>query len=592
MASPWWPRGAEQYVLVLLAGGHLAGVASCSGWLSGASGRFSGKTVLVRPVPVPLTSLVGRSEEQREVLGALEQHRLVTLTGTGGVGKTRLAQEVGRAHHGDVAWVDLASLGDQRLVGATVVRALGLTEAPAGDAAAVVTDAVGDNELLLVVDNCEHLLDAVAGLLAASLVSCPSLRVLATSREPLRVAGELVFLVPPLPVIAVADELPDAVRLFADRARLAGARLELTDGGAAGVASLCRRLDGIPLAIELAAARVRGLGVSQILASLDDVLGLLTGGARVGLARHRTLEQSVAWSYDLLDGCEQALFRRLAVFAGEFSLPGVVAVAAGDPVVPGQVLDLLAALVDKSLLQPTFRAGRARYRLLEVVRQFARQRLDAADETADVHARHAAWVALEAERRSPLLFGDRILEILEDLEDDLDDIRAAAAWARAGGKHDLALRLLCAPLLLWICRYPAEGRQRVEAALEAAEPVDPGILARAQVAASWLSLYVFENQPSEAHACRALTLATDLGEPVVQAQARTLLGWNALFLSPATAGPILVAAAGESRAAGDHHHLAHALAGLGFRPLTRGKPVTPWAIWASRSWWPARPVTR
>jgi predicted ATPase/DNA-binding CsgD family transcriptional regulator len=554
-----------------LAGGHLAGVASWSGWLSGASGRFSGKTVVVRSVPVPLTSLVGRSEERREVLGALGQHRLVTLAGTGGVGKTRLAQEVGRAHHGDVAWVDLASLGDQMLVGATVVRALGLTEAPAGDAAAVVTDAVGDSELLLVVDNCEHLLDAVAGLLEASLVSCPSLRILATSREPLRVAGEFVFLVPPLPVAAVGDELPDAVRLFADRARLAGARLEFTDGTAAEVASLCRRLDGIPLAIELAAARVRGLGVSQILASLDDVLGVLTGGARVGLARHRTLEQSVAWSYDLLDGCEQALFRRLAVFAGEFSLPGVVAVAVGDPIVPGQVLDLLAALVDKSLLQPTFRAGRARYRLLEVVRQFARRQLDAAGETVDVHARHAAWVAGEVERRSPLLFGDRILEVLEDLEEDLDDIRAAAAWARAGGKHALALRLLCAPLLLWICRYPAEGRQRVEAALETEEQVDAGILARAQLAASWLSLYVFESQSSKAHAWRALTLAADLGGVVVQAQARTLLGWNALFLAPATAGPILAAAAGESRAAGDHHHLAHALAGLGFLSAHQGK---------------------
>ncbi len=356
------------------------------------AGRPAALTGL-RSVPVALTSLVGRSEQLHEVLGALRDHRLVTLTGIGGVGKTRLAQAVADAHSGGVAWVDLAPLSEEALIGATVARVLGLTEAPHGDAAAIVAKALGDADLLLVVDNCEHLIDEVARLLETWLGSCAGLRVLATSREPLRVPGELVSAVPPLQVTAGGDGLPDAARLFAERARMAGATLELTNETTQEIGSICRHLEGIPLAIELAAARVPSLGVPQIVDALDQVLGILTAGSRTAPTRHRTLERSIAWSHALLDGRERALFRRVAVFVGEFSPASAIAVCAGAPIEPDQMLELLAALVEKSLLQPTLRDGRARYRLLDVVRQFARGQLATADETHDVHSRHATWQA-------------------------------------------------------------------------------------------------------------------------------------------------------------------------------------------------------
>lgn len=521
---------------------------------------------------IPLTRLIGRQTEQREVSAALREHRLVTLTGIGGVGKTRLARSVVDGWRGETAWADLTLIDDPILVVPTVGRSLGLVEAPRGDPAARVIDAVGDRALLLVVDNCEHLVDAVAGLVERLLSSCPRLRVLTTSRESLRSAGERVWPVPALSVDAAGDELPDAVRLFVERARSVGAAIEPADATIEEVVTLCRCLDGIPLAIELAAARARLLGVSQTVAALDDALGVLTRGTRTGAARHQTLERSLAWSYDLLDHRERALLRRLSVFAGEVSVSAARAVCSGAPVEPDETLDVMAALVDKSLLQPIFRGGQARYRLLEVVRQFARHQLEVAGEADVSRRRHAAWVADEVGRRTPDQFGDRIVEVFDDLELVLDDVRAATTRALAEHDRDLALRVLSDPLLFWICRHPAEGRRAIEEALAAEGTTEPRTLAQAHVTASWLCFYVWDAFAAQAHAERAAALATDIDDPVLQAQADTLYAWALVFLSPASAAPALDTAVKECREADDRHHLAHAVAGLAFSALHHGRP--------------------
>ena len=371
-------------------------------------------------LPIPLTSFVGRSRERAEVARLLATTRLLTLTGAGGCGKTRLALAVASdlvpVYHDGVVLVELAALADPILVPQAVAAALGVHEEPQRPLIATLIDTLRPKQLLLVLDNCEHLIDACARLAATLLGACPRLRLLATSRESLGVAGETGWLVPSLSLPAaqpLADANADlistlmaseAVGLFVERAAAALPTFALTTDNALAVAQVCRRLDGIPLAIELAAARVKVLTVAQIAARLGDCFRLLSAGSRTALPRQQTLRAAIDWSYDLLAKPERALFRRLAVFAGGWTLEAAEAVCA-DAALPNRILDsdvleLLAHLVDKSLVVvDTPPSGDARYRLLETMRQYSQEKLHDSAEAASIHQQHVALFS-PAGRRS------------------------------------------------------------------------------------------------------------------------------------------------------------------------------------------------
>src|SRR5215212_7343654 len=344
-------------------------------------------------LPEPRTNFVGREREMVEVKRMLAMTGLLTLTGTGGCGKTRLALEVARELVGtyqDGVWlVELAPLSEGALVPQVIAGTFGVQEQPGRPLLESLLDALDDKEMLLVLDNCEHLIDAVASLTIALLDSCPRLTVLATSRERLSVTGEVTWLVPPLSVPGTGDTLTveelegyESARLFADRASKGNPGFELTPENARAVSQVCTRLEGIPLAIELAAARVGILSAGQIFERLDHSLKLLMGGGRTEDHRHRTLRATLDWGYELLDEPEQALFGRLSAFAGGFTLEAAESVGArGEGMEEEDVLELLTMLVDKSLVvaEESWERG-ARYRLLEPVRQYAREQLDASGE--------------------------------------------------------------------------------------------------------------------------------------------------------------------------------------------------------------------
>src|SRR6185436_18810781 len=315
-------------------------------------------------LPLPLTPLLGRERELDETTRLLESTRLLTITGAGGSGKTRLALElahrIGERFDG-VYWVDLASIAEPELIGQRILDALSIREAPAAGEMQVIIDQLRDRPTLLVLDNCEHLIHAAAIAAEAILRGCGRTTIVATTREALGIAGEQAWLVPPL-------STSDASQLFEERARAVVPSFAIDANNAAAVARICTRLDGIPLAIELAAARVKVLTVEQIGERLSDAFRLLSSGSRT-LPRHRTIRETIDWSFRLLSPDEQALFRRLAVFAGSFTLDAAEAICGGD------VLGLLSALVDKSLV-----LFDVRYRLLETVRQFAAEKLAQAGE--------------------------------------------------------------------------------------------------------------------------------------------------------------------------------------------------------------------
>src|SRR5829696_7495327 len=424
----------------------------------------------------PRTSFVGREREILEVKRTLSATRLLTLTGTGGSGKTRLALEVARdlvGSYADGVWlVELAPLSEPGLVAQEVARALGAQEQPGRPLLESLLDTLDDKEMLLLLDNCEHLIDAVASLTITFLDSCPRLRVLATSRERLGVTGELTWLVPPLSVPGAGDTLPveelegyESARLFADRASKGHPGFELTPENARAVSQVCTRLEGIPLAIELAAARVGIPSAGQIFERLDHSLKLLTGGGRTEDHRHRTLRATLDWGYELLDEPEQALFGRLSAFAGGFTLEAAESVGArGEGMEEEDVLELLTMLVDKSLVvaEESWERG-ARYRLLEPVRQYAREQLDASGEAEAIGSRYAEFFLALAEEAEPELKGPRQVEWLDRLETEHDNLRAALSGSLGRGV-DLGPRMAGALCLFWYTRgYLSEGRTYLEA---------------------------------------------------------------------------------------------------------------------------------
>ena len=440
-------------------------------------------------VPVHLTRFVGRGRELGEVERLLAGGaRLLTLTGAGGSGKTRLAAEVAaRAVHdvGRVAWVDVAPLTDATLVAQQAAAALRVVERPGVGPMGALLAAIGTDPLLLVLDNCEHLVDACAGLAETLLRGCPQLVVLATSREALGVASETAWLVPPL-------DGAEAVQLFVERAQASLPSFAVGDANLAAVREICRRLDGIPLAIELAAARVRVLSPEQIAERLDDAFRLLTSGSRTALPRHRTLRATMEWSYALLGSRERVLLRRLAVFAGGFTLDAAEAVCAGGELEAEDILDGVAALVDKSLVVMDAERTDARYRLLETVRQYADERLAEAGELERLRERHALFFVDFAELAEPhLLGGAGDLAWLARVTAEGDNLRAAAAWTEEDdARNDLLLRLGVAVNWFWFATGQfREARQRLAVGIARAADADTLLLGRAYVALAYLAVW-------------------------------------------------------------------------------------------------------
>ena len=428
-------------------------------------------------LPAETSSFVGRERELSEVRALLAGTRLLTLTGPGGCGKTRLALRAAREAAGGFGgawWVELASLSDPGLVEQAVAGALGVREAPGRSLLGACAERLGSGGALLVLDNCEHLVGACAALAEALLRACPDLKVLATSREALGVAGETVWPVPALslpPPEEAADPGAlaryEATRLFLERAAAAAPGFGLTERSAAEVSRVCRRLDGIPLAIELAAARTRVLSVGQIAERLEGALRLLTGGSRTASPRQRTLRATMDWSYGLLPEGERALFRRLAAFSGGFTLEAAEEVCSGEGVERGEVLDLLSRLVDKSLVVVDRRGGEPRYGLLETVRQYGRERLEESGEGAAVAHRHARCFLRLAEEAGRGMLGPRQTAWLGRLEREHANLRAALAWFREEGEAERGLGMAAALVRFWWYRgYYSEGRAWLEGFLE------------------------------------------------------------------------------------------------------------------------------
>ena len=441
-----------------------------------------------------LTRFVGRKAEVDTVVGLLSAQRLVSLTGVGGVGKTRLAVEAAArvlADDGfpDGVWlVELAHLTEPRLVAKAVAGVLGVEEGDDQPLEQLLAAHLRTRDVLLVVDNCEHLVDACAELLDTLLRTAPRLRVLATSRERLGVPGELAWTVPPLDVTGDEGQ-PEAVELFVDRAVLVRPDFVPDAAGTEAVAAICRRLDGLPLAIELAAARLGALSVQEILDRLDDRFRLLADGFRTGLPRQQTLEAAVAWSHDLLTADEQRLLRRLAVFRGGFTLDAAEAVCAGAGVDAPAVLELLGRLVRKSLVVARQTPDdRTRYRLLETIRQYADARLAEADETSAHRRRHAELYRDLAERfHDEVQTGWAPSPWQARLEHELDNVRAALSWSLEHGAAETAARTAGALFLSWQEGHFIEGRRWLRAALAAGDSIAPRWRARALLAESVLA---------------------------------------------------------------------------------------------------------
>ena len=430
-------------------------------------------------IPLQLTSFVGREKEIVEVKRLLLGDRFLTLTGPGGTGKTRLALQVGAELlelFPDGVWlVEFAALADATLVAKTVAGVLGVREAPGRPILTVLIDYLRSKELLLILDNCEHLLSACAQLATSLLQACPNICILATSRESLNIPGEMSFRVPSLsipdprhlPTLPALTQY-EAMQLFLERAEIIQPGFELTATNAAAVAQICHRLDGIPLAIELSVARVKVMPVEQVAARLDDRFRLLTGGSRTALPRHQTLRALIDWSYDLLTPPERTLFQRLSVFAGGWTLEAAEAICSGDGLDPYDILDLLTQLVNKSLIIPDADTdAQARYRLLETIRQYARERLMEAGGGEGIRHQHLTYYVEFAERAEPELRGPNQIEWLDRLEQEVDNIRAALEWTLETNA-ELGLRLVSALLWFWHIRSgKSEGIEWLERALAA-----------------------------------------------------------------------------------------------------------------------------
>ncbi len=434
-------------------------------------------------LPVPLTSFIGRERELAEVTDSLARTRLLTLIGAGGCGKTRLALQLAKdtadAFPDGVWAVELAPLSDPALLPQSVALALGVQEAPRQSLTETLSHYLKLKHLLLVLDNCEHLRTATAQLAQTLLLAAPDLKILATSREALSLAGETTYLVPSLSLPRPPDQSStridspselrryDAPTLFIERAKAVSSNFSVTQQNAAAIVRVCQRLDGVPLAIELAAARARVLTVEQIAARLDDRFTLLTSdNATVVIPRHQTLRAAIDWSYDFFSGQEQKLFRRLSVFAGGFTIEAVEAICSDEELAPRQILDRITELVDKSMLMADVAEREARYRLLETMREYAREKLMASSEMDQVRKRHLDYFVQFAEEVEPKLRSAEQLVWLNRIEAEYDNLRAALQWALESRDRDAVLRLVGALFWYWYLRAAwSEGQEWLQEAL-------------------------------------------------------------------------------------------------------------------------------
>jgi predicted ATPase/DNA-binding XRE family transcriptional regulator len=444
-------------------------------------------------LPAPLTSFIGREKEKSDVIGLIIKHRLVTLTGSGGVGKTRLAiqivAEVLDMFPDGIWFLDLAPLSDPELVPNTLANCLGLRES--GDPKLSITDLLisylRSRTILVIFDNCEHLIESCAQLANSLLTGCENLAILATSREVLRISGEIAYRVPSLELHKLEIEPPvdvlakiESVRLFIERVATVSEGFTISSENAIVIAQICQRLDGIPLAIELAAARAHMLTVHQIAKRLDDRFNLLTIGLRTTLRRHQTLRAMIEWSYDLLSENECIIFRRLAVFVGGWTLESAEEVCSGNGIEANNILDLLSQLVNKSLLMVENTDGVPRYHRLETIHQFMREKLMESDEKDAFFQTHAEYFLKFAEAAEPHLIRAEQITWINGLEIEHDNMRAALQWFMKLKHGDSALRLASALGRFWHLRgLFGEGREHLEEALQIGIDSDKKLRAKA-----------------------------------------------------------------------------------------------------------------
>lgn len=533
-------------------------------------------------LPRQLTTFVGREREMEEVTALLGSGRLVTLTGPGGSGKTRLALQLGAdlvERYPDGVWlVALEALTDPELVPGAIAAVLGVREETHRPMLQTLIDSLRPKALLLILDNSEHLLEGAARVVDTLLRHSPDIRVLATSQERLGVPGEVVYPIAMLPVPDARSAGPDevagyaAVRLFLDRATLSQPRFALSRDNASAVAQIVRALDGIPLAIELAAARVKALTVDQIASRLDDRLRLLTTGMRTQVPRHQTLRAVLDWSYDLLSPEERGLLRRLAVFAGGFTLEAAEAICSRPGAV--DVLGLLTRLVERSFVVFDDQHAEPRYRLLETVRLYGQERLRAEGEEAEVRTRHRDWYLLLAEQAEPGITGPEQKRTLDRLEVEHDNLRAALVWSRDGpdgAAH--GLRLAGALALFWDIRgYWREGREWLETML-ARSPEESHARIKAMNGAANFAFFQGDFARATALGQESLALSRRLGDSRGAAICLNILGFEACRIENYQRARELGAESLQlSRESGDPYGTAAAQAVLGL--VARGEGDT------------------
>jgi predicted ATPase/class 3 adenylate cyclase len=514
-------------------------------------------------LPPQLTSFVGREDEVAEIKTLLDQHRFVTLVGTGGAGKTRCAIQVGADlldGSGDGVWLaELAPISDPALVASVVAKALNVQDEANRPPLDSVLLFLKRKRLLLIFDNCEHVIDEARNVVGAILRGCSDVRILATSREGLNVAGERVHRMPSLPVPETGTRITSsgaleygAVALFVDRALAANGRFLLTEENAPDVAEICRRLDGIPLAIELAAARVKVLSPQQLARKLDERFRVLTGGDRSALPRQQTMRALVDWSYDLLSEDERTLFRKLSIFAGGFTLESASGICSDGTIDEIAVLDMLSSLVDKSLVHAEPAGNGTRYRLLESMRQYARERLEEHGEYQLIAHKHAeAFLALAKEL-------DDLYDTLPTrawmlrAEPELENWRAALEWALVGrGDVTLAQRLLGALRWMWYYFAPAEGRRWLRSVAETVDgSTEAAIVAPLELAEAHADLTLVQRKMAHDESERALVGFRELNDARGIAESLRVSG-SALFMTePAQSEATLLEALAEAKKLG------------------------------------------
>jgi non-specific serine/threonine protein kinase len=539
----------------------------------GSAGRLRGE----------LTEFIGRRAELTLVREALGGARLVTLTGPGGIGKTRLALEAAsaarRAFRDGVWLAELGGLRDPALLVPEVARSLGLSDQSPRWAVAALADYLEPRCLLLVVDQCEHLADACAVMADALLRACPGLHIIATSRHVLGVAGEVTVAVPPMTIPAdrppaEPEELAryEAVRLFTGRAAAVLPGFTLDAGNGAAVAEVCRRLDGIPLAIELGAVRLRSLSPAQILSRLDSRFPLLSGGGPADQPHHRTLQAALEWSYELLTDAEQAMWRRVSVFAGSFDLDAAEAVCAVGRVATGEIADLVDALVAKSILSRSTGPGKARYRLLDTIGEFGLSKLRGRGNERRLRVRHRDWYAALAARREA--FGPGRAEWLAALDTDHENLRAALEFSLSAPQEVAAgAELACDLWRYWETHgHLTEGRRILAALLERLDE-SAEVRPRAMWMAGYLAMCQADLPAARTLLEAALSAANRAGDVLAVAHASTYLGYVLYFTGEADQGHALTETALRlHREIGDPIGVAMSLLFDGLIHLCSGEP--------------------